>query len=1127
MGGLTFLPFVRDSKLAPTTETVSKPEKKEGGGKDGKEGKTIKGDKGDDGKDGKNGKDGTLDSVDDIASKLGALKKEWLPIDSIIGDFNTRVDRRIVTAGSGSSIKSLLDVDYSGLTQNTQGQYMLGSGSGGGSSSIGGAVTGGLDNSVLFINPAGILDQDNTNFTYDKAFNQFQIGPSNSFTGINQIGLNITKNINNYVGQYIQNKNGGDTASTDVILGNDIDTTAIQGHYIDMGIGSSGYIETAAATGIIKTVVVGAGGTGYAVGNILTISTGDGLAQVQVLTITGSAVATVSITNNGSGYTTGIKATTGGAGTGATINITALFDYTLFTANDGYVYTEGGHQLIGTSALGYHLKFFTGGTATANERMRITDTGNVGIGTISPFSGASVINSLELGNFNGANADGNLIVRGYAALGGTSKSGYGAVGSNYYLSSANSLLRKTADSVSVLDFPSAGFVFRTAGGGTANSSITLTTLMTLNASGNLGLGATSPASKFHISQAPIATINYGTLSLGGGLFDGVSGNRFISSNSGGTSIAVNELAGYTGDLLSLQVGGVSKFSLRASDGTITSTGEFRSGSMTLTNTGFRFGSLTGTIQMGANGVVGSASAEIDLANISAASNPGTIVFRTGTASIAQQVEVARFDALGNFGIGTTAPTSNLQVNQSTTGVGTISVGAAGTTVTGVGTQFLNTFKVGDTITSAAQTLTISAIASDTSMTTSAAGAAITAQAYTLVGGTRLQVFGNGIVHLPLASKFRVGTSKLLFQNLYPIPAGIAYTSATDRSGLVVTDNDSQSVYDGVIQGTTSAAAKPYVFTALRAVAPSSINLNNGSGSSYAAFGEGMMYWAQPNLVSAVTDTSSRYGYVAHNYFQANAGGAAVAFNGTYQNFRSTLQLATTITNVGTITDYYAGAITGTGNGTVTNRYGLLIDFDNNSVTNAYGIYQSSSTIKNYFAGNIGIGQTSPTAVLHLKAGTATASTAPLKFTSGIALTTPEDGAIEYHSSHIYATIGSTRYQLDQQSAGGGITWTEVTGTTQAAAVDNGYITNNAGLVTVTLPDTAAVGKIVRISGSGAGGWRLAQNALENIRFGNVVTTTGIGGYLQSTNQYDAVEVVCIVANTTWSVISSQGSITYV
>jgi hypothetical protein len=64
---------------------------------------------------------------------------------------------------------------------------------------------------------------------------------------------------------------------------------------------------------------------------------------------------------------------------------------------------------------------------------------------------------------------------------------------------------------------------------------------------------------------------------------------------------------------------------------------------------------------------------------------------------------------------------------------------------------------------------------------------------------------------------------------------------------------------------------------------------------------------------------------------------------------------------------------------------------------------------------IGIGGvTSPTARLHITAGTSTANTAALKIDAGTNLTTPEDGAIEYNGTHWYATIGSTRYQLDQQ-----------------------------------------------------------------------------------------------------------------
>lgn len=58
---------------------------------------------------------------------------------------------------------------------------------------------------------------------------------------------------------------------------------------------------------------------------------------------------------------------------------------------------------------------------------------------------------------------------------------------------------------------------------------------------------------------------------------------------------------------------------------------------------------------------------------------------------------------------------------------------------------------------------------------------------------------------------------------------------------------------------------------------------------------------------------------------------------------------------------------------------------------------------NAFSGNIGIGLESPTAVCHVKAGTATANTAPLKLTAGTNLATPEAGAIEYDGTNLYFT----------------------------------------------------------------------------------------------------------------------------
>lgn len=61
----------------------------------------------------------------------------------------------------------------------------------------------------------------------------------------------------------------------------------------------------------------------------------------------------------------------------------------------------------------------------------------------------------------------------------------------------------------------------------------------------------------------------------------------------------------------------------------------------------------------------------------------------------------------------------------------------------------------------------------------------------------------------------------------------------------------------------------------------------------------------------------------------------------------------------------------------------------------------------YFTGNLGINIT-PTARLHLPAGTATANTAPIKLTAGTNLTTPENGTFEFDGTNLYFTVGGVR-----------------------------------------------------------------------------------------------------------------------
>lgn len=102
----------------------------------------------------------------------------------------------------------------------------------------------------------------------------------------------------------------------------------------------------------------------------------------------------------------------------------------------------------------------------------------------------------------------------------------------------------------------------------------------------------------------------------------------------------------------------------------------------------------------------------------------------------------------------------------------------------------------------------------------------------------------------------------------------------------------------------------------------------------------------------------------------------------------------------------------------------------------------------------------------------------------------------------------------------------VAGTTQSAAINTVYVTNNASLCTVTLPATAAVGSIVGVRCL-LGSFAIAQNASQLVHVGNVVTTTGVGGSITSGALGDVVNMECVVANTTWIASVAQGNVTVV
>lgn len=110
--------------------------------------------------------------------------------------------------------------------------------------------------------------------------------------------------------------------------------------------------------------------------------------------------------------------------------------------------------------------------------------------------------------------------------------------------------------------------------------------------------------------------------------------------------------------------------------------------------------------------------------------------------------------------------------------------------------------------------------------------------------------------------------------------------------------------------------------------------------------------------------------------------------------------------------------------------------------------------------------------------------------------------------------------------GGGLTWNEVTATSANMSQDNGYVSNNIAQVDLALPASATKLSVLRVKGLGTGGWKISQAAGQNIIWdAGASTTVGATGELSSTDANDAVELICVVADTQWAVLSSMGNIT--
>lgn len=297
-------------------------------------------------------------------------------------------------------------------------------------------------------------------------------------------------------------------------------------------------IVTLDAASAVKTIASAptSGGTGYTAGDVITITTGGGNATITVNTVNGSGVITALNTafppdTRGSGYSTGAgQATSGGTGTGATVNITAVAD--TFSVSSNAISQSIGNVIIAASptslGFGVSITFAAAIGHTLNNTWSFNETVNGLINSGNSFYNAGVFfgaqsvssSNVYIGNVSGeGNLSGTLntfmgVANGQLNTGsnntflGARAGRFSTTAGTSVMVGANAGVNTTTGNQNVFIGSAAGQTNTTGGQNTivgGNGAGAITTGNANTIIGNSGAGLSTGSSQITIGYKAIAT----------------------------------------------------------------------------------------------------------------------------------------------------------------------------------------------------------------------------------------------------------------------------------------------------------------------------------------------------------------------------------------------------------------------------------------------------------------------------------------------------------------------------------------------------------------------------------------------------------------------------------------------